>query len=244
MILEICATNIQSALHAQTAGAHRIELCSALDVGGLTPSYGLVRAACQALSIPVMVLIRPREGHFVFQEEEKAIMLDDIRFCAEAGAHGVVIGAANHSGALDLDFLHAAREAAGTMELVCHRVFDFVPHPFEALDALIQLGFHRILSSGQAPNAELGMHMLKSLVDAAAKRIQIMPGAGIYAGNLAQIVQVTGATDFHMTGKIQVRLPGDKNHIPGLDDAYWVSDVERIQAALQVLNDLKRSSRS
>jgi copper homeostasis protein len=101
MTFEICAVNIQSALAAQAAGAHRIELCSALDAGGLTPSPGLIRAAVRALRIPVNVLIRPREGDFCYNDAELEIMLDDVRFCREAGANGVVVGALDAAGNLD-----------------------------------------------------------------------------------------------------------------------------------------------
>lgn len=224
---EICAVNIQSAKAAQSAGGHRIELCSAIDTGGVTPSPGLIRHAVTQLDIPVNVLIRPREGNFCFSEAEVAIMLDDIRFCREAGANGVVVGALDANGQLDLDALSAFKSAAGEMELVCHRAFDFTPDPFAALEQLIELGFARVLSSGQADNAFSGRVMLGKLVDAAAGRISIMPGSGIDASNIAEIVRETGASEFHFTGKRKVCPPGQP--IAGLDAAYWISDPELIK---------------
>jgi len=224
---EICAVNIQSARAAQAAGGHRIELCSALDTGGVTPSPGLIRHAVNQLGIPVNVLIRPREGDFCFSDAEMAVMLDDIRFCRQAGANGVVVGALDSGGQLDLDALRAFRSAAGEMELVCHRAFDFTPDPFAALEQLIELGFSRILSSGQADNAFLGRFTLGKLVRAAAGRISIMPGSGIEASNIAEIVRETGASEFHFTGKRKVSPPGQP--IAGLDAAYWVSDPEVIK---------------
>jgi copper homeostasis protein len=156
-----------------------------------------------------------------------AVMLDDIRFCRQAGANGVVVGALDSGGQLDLDALRAFRSAAGEMELVCHRAFDFTPDPFAALEQLIELGFSRILSSGQADNAFLGRFTLGKLVRAAAGRISIMPGSGIDASNIAEIVRETGASEFHFTGKRKVSPPGQP--IAGLDAAYWVSDPEVIK---------------
>lgn len=224
---EICAVNIQSARAAQSAGGHRIELCSALDTGGVTPSPGLIRHAVNQLAIPVNVLIRPREGNFCFSDAEMEVMLDDIRFCREAGANGVVVGALDTSGQLDLHALGAFKSAAGDMELVCHRAFDFTPDPFAALEQLIELGFDRVLSSGQADSAYKGRVTLRKLVNAAAGRISIMPGSGIDASNIAEIVRETGASEFHFTGKKRVCPPG--NPIAGLDAAYWVSDPDLIK---------------
>lgn len=226
MQFEICAVNIQSALAAEKAGAHRIELCSALDVGGLTPSPGLIRAAIRTLSIKVNVLIRPREGNFCYSDAEFGIMLEDIRFCREAGANGVVVGALTADGRLDTARLVAMKDAAGSMEIASHRAFDFTSDPAAALEALIDLGYRRVLSSGQAPSAWEGRFLLKKMVEQAAGRISIMPGAGIDAGNIRDIARTTGAQEFHFTGKKKV-VQGNAD-IPGLENWYWESDVERI----------------
>ena len=126
MTFEICAVNIQSALAAERAGAHRIELCSALDAGGITPSQGLIRAAVHQLSIPVNVLIRPREGHFCYSDNELDIMLDDIRFCHEAGVNGVVVGALTTDGQLDLPKMQAMAVMAADMEIVQDACLDAI----------------------------------------------------------------------------------------------------------------------
>lgn len=230
MTFEICAVNIQSALAAERAGAHRIELCSALDVGGLTPSPGLIRAAVGQLAIPVNVLIRPREGNFCYTEHERNIMLDDIRFCREAGANGVVVGALTTDNQLDLPFMNAMKEAAGTMEIVCHRAFDFTADPGFALEQLVALAYRRVLSSGQAPTAMEGRFLLKKIVDQAAGRIAVMPGAGISADNIHNIASTTGAREFHFTGKKKV-VQG-REDIPGLEEWYWESDVAMIKAIM------------
>jgi copper homeostasis protein len=230
MTFEICAVNIQSALAAEKAGAHRIELCSALDSGGITPSYGLVRAAVHQLGIPVNVLIRPREGHFCYTERELDIMLDDIRFCQEAGVNGVVVGALTPDGLLDVDKMQAMRTMAGDMEIVCHRAFDFTADPAAALEQLIDLGYARVLSSGQSPSAFEGRLLLKNMVERAAGRISVMPGSGLDASNIRAVVETTGAREFHFTGKRKISGKAD---IPGLESAYWESDVALIQAIMK-----------
>jgi len=221
MTFEICAVNIQSSLAAERAGAHRIELCSALDVGGLTPSLGLIRSAINQLTIPVNVLIRPREGHFCYSENELDIMLDDIRFCHDEGANGVVVGALTPDNQLDLPKMEAMKRMAGDMEIVCHRAFDFTTDPAAALEQLIALGYHRVLSSGQSASAYEGRFLLKKLVEQADGRIAVMPGSGVSAANIRAIVETTGAQEFHFTGKKKVVGSAD---IPGLESWYWESD--------------------
>lgn len=220
MVFEICAVNIQSALAAERAGAHRIELCSALDAGGITPSQGLIRAAVHQLKIPVNVLIRPREGHFCYSENELDIMLDDIRFCHEAGVHGVVVGALTIDNQLDLPKMQAMKNMAGDMEIVCHRAFDFTADPAASLEQLITLGYSRVLSSGQMASAYEGRFLLKKLTEQAAGRISVMPGAGISADNIRAIAEATRAQEFHFTGKKKAAGMAD---IPGLESWYWES---------------------
>lgn len=231
MKFEVCAVNIQSALAAQRAGAHRIELCSALDVGGLTPSLGLIRAAVQALEIPVHVLIRPREGDFCYSDLELEIMLEDIRLCREAGAAGVVVGALTEDGPLDLPKMKAMKAAAGDLDVTCHRAFDFTPDPAEALEQLIAMGFGRVLSSGQSDSAYEGRFLLKKMVQQADNRIAVMPGAGVDAENIRSIVEVTGACDFHFTGKKKVRA-SEGSDISGLNAWHWESDESIIRRIL------------
>jgi copper homeostasis protein len=234
-MLEICAANLQSAIAAQRAGAHRIELCAALDVGGLTPSAGLIRTVCRQLTIPANVLIRPREGHFCYSDAELAIMLDDIRFCRDAGANGVVIGALRPDFQLDMEKMAAMVEAAAGLDITCHRAFDFVPDPLEALDDLIALGISRVLSSGQAASAFEGRFLLKKMVEHAAGRVAVMPGAGIHAGNIAELAQTTGAREFHLSGRKKVEPVFSGKKIPGLETEYWESDENAIREVLGAL---------
>jgi copper homeostasis protein len=232
---EICAVNIQSARAAQEAGAHRIELCSALDVGGLTPSLGLIRAAVQQLDIPVNVLIRPREGDFTYNKQEFEVILDDIRLCQDAGVNGVVVGALTADMELDPEKMLAMKAAAGTMEMVCHRAFDFTSDPQQALESLIHWKYQRVLSSGQKATALEGRLLLQKLIQQAAGRISVMPGAGISADNIQTIAQTTLATEFHFTGK--KKTSSSSRDIPGLDSWYWESDVELIRKIIKAVQD-------
>lgn len=230
---EICSVNIQSALAAQTAGAHRIELCSALDVGGLTPSAGLIRAAVKHLQIPVNVLVRPREGNFTYSTKEFELILDDIRFCREEGVNGVVVGILTPDLHLDSEKMQAMKVEAGNMEIVCHRAFDFTPNAEEALESLIKWKYNRVLSSGQASTALEGRFLLQKLVQQAASRISVMPGAGISADNIRDIASITLASEYHFTGKKKVVAA--QEHIPGLDSWHWESDVETIRNIITAL---------
>lgn len=234
-MLEICAPNLQSALAAQRAGAHRIELCCAIDGGGLTPSPGLIREVRKNLRIAVNVLIRPREGNFCYSEQELALQLEDIRFCREAGADGVVIGALDTKGRLQVPHLQAMLEAAGSMDVTCHRAFDYTADPFEALETLIDLGIRRVLSSGQAATAYEGRHLLQKLVERAGDRIVVMPGAGLSAKNIAEVAQMTGAQEFHLTGRSKIVQSNPAGDIPGLEWWYWESNEATIREVLRVL---------
>lgn len=237
-LLEVCATNLQSALAAQRAGAHRIELCCALDGGGLTPSPGLLRAVLKHLTIPVNVLIRPREGNFCYDAGELAIMLDDIRFCRSAGAHGVVIGALALGGRLDTAQMQTMIDAADGLDVTCHRAFDYTTDPFEALETLIALGVRRILSSGQATTAYEGRFLLQQLVERAAGRILVMPGAGLSASNIREVAELTKATEFHLTGRRKIVQPNPGGDIPGLEWWYWESDEGKLREVLGMVETL------
>jgi len=225
---EICAVNFASALAAEQGGAHRIELCSALDVGGITPSPGLIQQTIKNLTTTeVHVLIRPREGNFCYTNDELAVMIDDIAFCRQAGAAGVVVGALNAENELDMPKMKAMRDAVGSMSITCHRAFDFTQKPLEALEWLIELGFSRVLSSGQAPTAYEGRRWLKTFVESANGRIAVMPGSGITAENIRAIATETGALDFHFTGKKRIEQP--TGALPGLENWYWESDADLIK---------------
>jgi copper homeostasis protein len=204
MTLEICAGSIDSAIAAAQGGAQRIELCSALADGGITPSAGLIRRAMAIGGIDVNVLIRPREGDFLYTAEEVEVMEHDVRLCASYGCNGVVIGALTPQGDVDVDACRRLVAAAGSMEVTFHRAFDLCRDPFDALETIISLGCTRILTSGQAPSALEGAEMLSRLVEKAAGRIIILAGGGVSPDNAGSIVRRCRVTELHASARTTV----------------------------------------
>ena len=194
--LEVCCADLQSVRAAIEGGAHRIELCQALGLDGLTPSAGMIESAVDT-GIPVQVLIRPREGNFVYSKDEVLCMQRDIRQVLRIGAAGVVIGALKPDGSIDEETVHRLADEAEGLGITFHRAFDVCAQPEEALEKIISLGCHRLLTSGQAPTAEQGIPLLKRLVELSAGRIVIMPGAGVNAQNAHHILSETGAKEIH-----------------------------------------------
>ena len=194
--LEVCCGDLQSVRAAKEGGAHRIELCRALDVDGLTPSEEMMEAAI-GMGIPIQVLIRPREGDFVYNEEEVESMLGDIRLAKKLGTNGVVIGALRPDGSIDEATIRRLVDEAEGLSITFHRAFDVCSQPLEALEQIISLGCHRLLTSGQAPTAEQGIPLIKKLVEQSAGRIIIMPGAGVNVNNVHKILSETGANEIH-----------------------------------------------
>lgn len=195
-MLEVCASNLGSALAAEQAGAGRIELCSALSVGGLTPSYGLTQHVFTTTQLQVMVLIRPREGNFVYTDREVQVMEQDIQ-ALRGVCSGFVFGALTPQGDIDLAAMRRLMQAAQGMPVTFHRAFDRCRDPFTALEQIIGLGCKRILTSGQQPSAAQGIDLLRELRERAAGRIIIMPGGGVTPGNAADILAGTGCTEIH-----------------------------------------------
>ena len=183
MLTEVCVTSIASIKNATAAGADRVELCSALGVGGVTPSYGLIKRAVNLNALPIHCLIRPREGHFTYSPEEVAIIEQDILVAKDLGCSGVVIGALTPEFHLDLVRLEKWRAIAGSMYLTFHRAFDVVREPMSALKQLIELGFDCVLSSGQKEKAEEGFSKLEIWNKTYGNQIAIMPGSGINSSN-------------------------------------------------------------
>jgi len=182
MIVEVCASSLQSAMAAQRAGADRIELCAELGVGGITPSYGMLQRVRDSVSLPVHVLIRPRSGHFTYSEAEFEIMCRDITQCAGMGFDGVVAGILLDDLSLDQKRLEKLLALRGGMHFTFHRAFDWLPDPMEALERLEALGVDAVLSSGQASTAVEGLPLLTAMQDAAS-HCTVMPGAGIGPDN-------------------------------------------------------------
>jgi copper homeostasis protein len=198
VIVEACLEDVGSAAAAERAGADRIELCSALSEGGVTPSAGLIRAVRSRVEIPLHVLIRPRGGSFVYEDAEEAIMLADIREARRSGADGVVIGALSSG-----QRVHRARTerlvaAAGTMHCTFHRAVDATPDLDASLALLVELGVGRVLTSGGAPTASEGSATLARLQRRWAQRITLLAGGGVRAANARRLVESTGVGEVHL----------------------------------------------
>lgn len=196
-ILEVCAFNIQSCLVAQKAGASRVELCDNPTEGGTTPSYGTLKRTREKVSLRLYPLLRPRAGNYYYDDDELAILREDIRVCRELGCDGISIGAQRVDGRIDTERMKEFVELAGPMGVTCNRAFDATPDMFQALEDLIDAGCERVLTSGQASGAPEAGRILGALVKAAGDRIIVMPGAGIRASNIGRLMEESGAREFH-----------------------------------------------
>lgn len=185
MLVEICANSFESALAAQQGGADRIELCTELSVGGLTPSHGLIEKVVSELQIPVHVLIRPRSGNFTYTTAELDIMLRDIDFCKTLGCAGIVSGVLHPDGSIAEKPLQMLISQAQNLSFTFHRAFDWCPDAFIALDMLKQYAVNRILTSGQQSTAEKGLPLLRQLQERSGQKIEIIPGSGINMSNIS-----------------------------------------------------------
>jgi copper homeostasis protein len=201
-ILEICCYNLNSALIAANAGADRVELCADPGSGGTTPGIGLIKSVRKKIGIELYPIIRIRGGDFLFSEEEFEVMLDEVAACKSAGCDGVVFGMLLPDGRIDKFHSLKLIEIAYPMGVSFHRAFDWSVNPFEAMEDIIEIGCERILTSGQQPKAILGAPLIKDLISQAADRIQIMPGSGIRADNIADLKKETGATQFHSSASV------------------------------------------
>ncbi|MEP2238191.1 MAG: copper homeostasis protein CutC [Maribacter sp.] len=208
MIVEVCANSLESALVAEQGGADRIELCSELAVGGLTPSYGLLKAVEEQVSIPVHVLIRPRSGDFTYSDDELKMMLTDIELCVELGFDGIVSGVLLNDFSLDIDRTQKLKNAAGDLKFTFHRAFDWVKNPLEALGQLNAMQVDYILSSGQQKSAPLGIDLLSELKKK-SKTVQIMPGSGVNAGNV-DAFKGKGFSAVHLSGTALIKTIPNK----------------------------------
>ena len=222
--LEVCANGVNSALVAQEGGAYRVELCDNLQEGGTTPSHGQIALARKLLNIKLYPIIRPRGGDFVYSDPEFEIMKMDIQHCKALGCDGLVFGMLTADGKVDVERCKALLEAAYPLPATFHRAFDDSADLFEALEVLISLGFERVLTSGGAPTAMEGIDVLKSLVEVASNRIEIMPGAGVTKDNVALLVKMTSAKSVH--GSFSTDIP------------YRFTALEKVKAVVTSLSNL------
>lgn len=212
ILLEVCVQSSADCAAAQRAGADRVELCQALDVGGLTPSQGAIAASLESTDLPLIVLVRPRPGDFVYTQSEIDTVARDLEFLATTQAQGAAIGALTPTGDLDRQALQTWTQAAAHLDLVFHRAFDSTAAPLETLDALAAQGFRRILTSGGASTAAEGCQELAAYIRAAGERIEILPAGTIRPNNLSEILQRTRATQAHFRAPQSPSAAGPTSH--------------------------------
>ncbi|MBT2745331.1 MULTISPECIES: copper homeostasis protein CutC [unclassified Lysobacter] len=237
-LLEISANSLASALAAQAGGADRVELCENLRDGGTTPSYGTIAVARDRLRIPLYVLIRPRGGDFLYDENDLAAMRADVETCVRLGCDGVVIGALDADGAVDAGVCAELIAAAGALGVTFHRAFDAARDHGAALEAVIALGCERILTSGGAADAGQGADRIAALVAQAAGRIALMAGAGVTAHNIAALAQRAQVGELHASAKAP-RLSAMRyrnDNLAGLSPDWVQSDADIVRALAQALN--------
>lgn len=204
MELEVCVDSYSSLMTATKAGADRIELCSALNIGGLTPSHGLMQQAKTLEGVEIYVMIRPRSGDFLYDHGEYETMKKEVANVKEKGFHGIVTGFLKADGTLDLERLEEMVELADPLKVVLHRAFDDANQPEKQIPRLIDMGIQRILTSGQRKTALEGAEYIQRIQQEFGKAITIMPGAGVNADNIEALYQKTGCTHYHMSGKTEV----------------------------------------
>lgn len=196
-LIEIAVESVEAAEAAQRAGAHRIELCGALNLGGVTPSAALLGSVRERLRIPIFMMIRPRAGDFVYSAAEFEGMKACISLAKSVGADGIVLGVLRPDSSVDIERTRELISLANPLPVTFHRAFDDTADLSQALEDVIVAGASRILTSGGANTALEGMKVIAELVTAAAGRIAVVPGAGITAENISQLAASTQAQEFH-----------------------------------------------
>lgn len=200
VLIEVCCGSADDVIQAKLAGADRVELNSDLFHGGLTPTIGSFRVAKRETGLPIMTMIRPREGGFCYTAAEFSVCMEDAKALLAAGADGLVFGCLHEDGRIDLERTRALTQLAldAGKEAVFHRAIDVVPDWREAIDQLAALSVTRILTSGQEPDVFYGTDTVREMIAYARGRVQILPGAGITLKNAARIIQETGADQIHV----------------------------------------------
>ncbi|MFI5172949.1 MAG: copper homeostasis protein CutC [Chitinophagales bacterium] len=205
MKLEICVFSINDVITAVANGADRIELCASYLEGGITPSYATITETFKYIDPKnVVVMIRPRGGNFIYSAAEFNVMKEDISVCESLGVKNIIFGIITSEGKLDMERNKILIEAASPMHCTLQRAFDLTKDPFEALDHAIDCGFKRVLTSGQKPSVLEGATLIKQLIEKAANRIDILPGAGITSSNAEQLILETQCKEIHASAKMKV----------------------------------------
>lgn len=241
-MLEVCTDSVESAISAQKGGADRIELCSNLVIGGVTPGQALFQMVKRYTDIDIHVLLRPRYGDYCYDNYEFEQLKEEVQMYRELGALGIVIGMLNPDGTLDAKRMEELVQVAGKMEIVMHRAFDVCINPLETMEQAISLGIDTILTSGQEDSAWKGRGMLKELQEKSAGRIEILAAGGINAEAIKKLVPYTGISSYHMSGKVErdsamtYRKPeSGQGHEKSGEYILWKVSEEKIRQAVESL---------
>ena len=243
ILIEACCGSAEDALHAARGGADRVEMNTALYLGGLTPSVGSLRVLRETSAVPVMAMLRPREGGFCYSDTAFRTMLSDGEQLLASGADGLVFGCLTPEGEIDEPRVRALVALCGSRPAVFHRAIDVVPDWRRALEALIRCGVTRVLTSGQAKSAILGAQTIAQMVRFSQGAIEILPGAGVTPDNVLELLEITGCTQVHLSRRRELRDTSTRAN-PSLrfghpqsppEDEYKVTDAEafaRLRALL------------
>ncbi|MAI70986.1 MAG: copper homeostasis protein CutC [Rhodopirellula sp.] len=231
-VLEACVASVADAVAAAQSGADRLELNVGIELGGLTPTVGLLEQVKDAVDLPVLVMLRPRAGGFCYSALEKRVMVRDAHVFMERGADGVVIGALAENGLIDHELIERIREVCQERELVFHRAFDLLRKQSEGLEKLIELDVDRVLTSGGEASALAGAGGILELVKIANGRISILPGGGVRAATVVEMLQKTGCTQVHGTFKVLKTDPAGNV----CEGSFPVVDPDEVKAVRYVLD--------
>ena len=251
MRFELCANGYQSIMNGIGGGADCAELCEALEVGGITPSYGTLlqcrgekcfarKDAIHRVSFPIRVLIRCRPGNYIYNDTEIAIMCEDIKMVKSLGYEGVVIGALNNNGDLDIPAIKKMMAAGEGLKFTFHRAIDACNNPLDAMEMLISLGFDKVLTSGCKPTVYDGIDMIREFQTLFGDRINIMAGGGINENNVERIITATGVKNVHASLTLEVADNHSDLYPNGVDKTgasmlYKVSNLERIKEFVKII---------
>lgn len=246
-LFEVCVDSIESAIAAERGGAARIELCSDLLEGGLTPTHGTLQVTRERLRIPFMAMVRPRGGDFCYSDVEFAVMREDVAAAKSLGADGIVLGLLLPDGTIDVERTRELIALARPLPVTFHRAFDMTRDPYDALETLVRLGVDRVLTSGQEPSVVEGLALIGELVKRAGDRIIVMPGGGISARNVARVIAEAGVRELHFAslepreGRMQYRNP--RVFMGGtLRPPEYSQDVTRPESVAEVIGRVRQAN--
>jgi len=197
MLLEVCVDTLEAAIAAEQGGAHRLEVCGNLNKGGTTPSEKLIQEVKKYTELPIMMMIRPKGGNFVYTKDEILEMKKSINLGKKYGVQGFVFGMLKDDNSIDISQTKEINALCEGYEATFHRAFDECNNPIKALERLMEIGINRILTSGQKPTAEKGKYLIRQLVTLAGNKLIILPGSGVNSSNAKQIVDFTDAIEIH-----------------------------------------------